>query len=72
MEALGLDRLGVEERLKLVEEIQDSIAAEAGASPLAEEDKRDIDRRLAAYDARPHGVVGWEDIEHTAEVRLRP
>jgi hypothetical protein len=34
LKSLGIDRLGIDERLALVEEIWDSIAADSGALPL--------------------------------------
>ena len=49
LQALGIDRLSVGERIALVEEIWDSIAADAERSPLTEEQKQEVDRRLAAH-----------------------
>jgi len=41
--------LPLEERIKLVEDIWDSIAAEQGALPLTSEQGRELDRRLELY-----------------------
>ena len=46
-----LSRLPVEERIKLVEELWDSIAADQKALPLTDEQKAELDRRLDAYEA---------------------
>jgi putative addiction module component (TIGR02574 family) len=45
-----LKELTVEERIKLVEDLWDSIAAERHALPLTDEQKAELDRRLDAYD----------------------
>ena len=69
MESLGIDRLSVEERMQLVEEIWDSIAAGSERSPLTNEQKREIDRRLAELDDNPDDVLTWDQVR--SEVRLR-
>jgi hypothetical protein len=38
MNSLGIDRLSVDDRLRLVQEIRDSLAAEAGNAPMIEAD----------------------------------
>jgi putative addiction module component (TIGR02574 family) len=53
-------RLSVPERIQLVEEIWDSIVDSPDALPITEEQRRELDRRLASYnpsDARPWGEV---------------
>ena len=61
IKALGIDRLGVEERLTLVEEIWDSIAADSTAVPLPAEQAQELQRRLAAHEAAPDDVVSLAD-----------
>lgn len=63
MEALGIDRLSVEDRLQLVEEIWDSIAASPELAPLTEAQKQDLDRRVADLEANPENVVTWDEIK---------
>ncbi len=46
-----LSRLPLEERIKLVEELWDSVAADQKALPLTDEQKAELDRRLDAYEA---------------------
>jgi putative addiction module component (TIGR02574 family) len=41
--------LSVDERIKLVEDLWDSIAADQNALPLTSEQKAELDRRLDAY-----------------------
>ncbi len=63
MKELGIDRLSVEERLALVHEIWDSIAASPTPLPLTEVQKRLLDQRLADLDANPGNVLTWEEIK---------
>ena len=46
---IKLSELPVDERIKLVEELWDSIAADQDALPLTKEQKAELDRRLDAY-----------------------
>lgn len=43
-------QLPVDERIKLVEDLWDSIAADQNALRLTDEQKAELDRRLDAYD----------------------
>jgi len=45
-----LQELPVEERIKLVEDLWDSIAADQQAMPLTAEQRGELDRRLDAYE----------------------
>ncbi|MDT0617574.1 addiction module protein [Salinisphaera sp. P385] len=54
--------LPVEQRIRLVEELWDSIAADQEALPLTKEQRAELDRRLDAYEAdgnqgRPAEIV---------------
>jgi putative addiction module component (TIGR02574 family) len=61
--ALGIDRLSLAERILLVEEIWDSIAAEAEALDVPQSHKDELDRRLAAYHADPYVGASWEEVK---------
>ena len=65
--SLGIDRLGLAERILLVEELWDSLAAEADALGIPQSHKDELDRRLAARDADLHSGSSWED----AKTRLQ-
>ena len=71
LQALGIDRLSVPERLALVQEIWDSIAADVETAPLTEGQRQEIDRRLAAHKANPQAAIPWEQVETEALARLR-
>jgi putative addiction module component (TIGR02574 family) len=46
-----LRQLPLDERIKLVEDLWDSIAADQQALPLTPEQRAELDRRLDAYEA---------------------
>ena len=61
--SLGIDGLSLAERILLVEEIWDSIAAEAEALEVPQSHKDELDRRLTAHDADPQSGSSWEDVK---------
>lgn len=61
--SLGIDRLSLEDRMLLVEEIWDSIAAEAEALEVPQSHKDELDFRLADDDANPGAGSSWEDVK---------
>lgn len=67
LKSLGIERLSVEERLALVEELWDSIAE---ATPLTDAQRAELDRRLAAHEASPDDVVPWEQVKASITARL--
>jgi len=71
MKDLGIDRLGVQERLTLMHEIWDSIAAEPGRTHLTDAQRRELERRLADHQANPGDVVAWEQVKAEALARFQ-
>jgi putative addiction module component (TIGR02574 family) len=65
-----LFKLSAAERLELVEELWDSIADDDEALALIDEQREDLDRRLAEADADPTGGSPWEEVRE--RVRHRP
>jgi putative addiction module component (TIGR02574 family) len=55
--SLGIDRLPVEERLILIEEIWDSIAADTAAMPLTDAQRAELRNRIEEDDANPDDVT---------------
>jgi putative addiction module component (TIGR02574 family) len=51
--------LPVPDRIKLVEDIWDSIADEPGDAPLTPAQKRELDRRLESMRKNPGRAVPW-------------
>lgn len=70
VKALGIDRLNVEERLALVEEIWASICADTGAFTLTAEQRRELDRRVADDEAFPDDVVPWDEVKASVRARI--
>jgi putative addiction module component (TIGR02574 family) len=68
MRDFGIDRLTVEDRLALAEEIWESVAAEVERQPLTEAQRAELERRAAA-DANPDAGIPWEVVR--AEARAR-
>lgn len=54
--------LSIPERIQLVEDIWDTIAAEAQSVELTEEEKKIIDTRLEAYHKNPDLDSPWKDV----------
>ncbi len=52
-------KLSVAERLEIVQEIWDSIAQDPEAFEVTDEQRRDLERRLAAADADPNRGAPW-------------
>lgn len=70
LKSLGIERIGIDERLALVEELWDSIAADTTSVPLTQEQRRELDRRIAEHDANPGDVVPWEEIKTSITQRF--
>jgi putative addiction module component (TIGR02574 family) len=65
----NLRELPVTERIKIVEDLWDSIAADQSALPLTREQRTELDGRLAAYKA--DGVKGRIADDVIADIRKR-
>lgn len=71
LKSLGIDRLSVDERLALVEELWDSIAESGVALPLTDIQQAELDRRLSDHEGHPDDVVPWEDVKASISGRLK-
>jgi putative addiction module component (TIGR02574 family) len=71
IKSLGIDQLGIEDRLDLVEQIWDSIAADSAAVPLTDAQRAELDRRIADHEANPDDVVSWEKAKASITERLK-
>jgi putative addiction module component (TIGR02574 family) len=63
MKSLGIDQMSVDERLALLGEIWDSIAAEPDALPVTDAQKQDLQARLDAYRDNPKAGTTWEEVK---------
>ena len=57
-----LTELPVADRLRLIEELWDSLDAEADALPLADWHREEIDKRLAALDSGASVGAPWDEV----------
>lgn len=60
-------KLPVDDRRKLADDLYDSIDRDVDGFELSEEQKAEIDRRIADYKAHPERLISWEE----ARERLR-
>ncbi|VAW78872.1 hypothetical protein MNBD_GAMMA15-1334 [hydrothermal vent metagenome] len=65
----NLRKLPLDERIRLVEALWDSIASDQNALPLTPEQQVELDRRLDAYEV--DGKSGRPVEDATAEIRKR-
>jgi putative addiction module component (TIGR02574 family) len=65
----NLRELPIDERIRLVEDLWDSIAADQGTLPLKAEQREELDRRLDAYES--DGYKGRLATEAVADIRKK-
>lgn len=63
-------RLSIEERILLVEDIWDSIAAERDQVPMTKSQKELVQKRLDAYEADPENVLSWDEVKARVRAKL--
>jgi putative addiction module component (TIGR02574 family) len=57
-------QLSVDERIQLVQDIWDSIAAVPEAIQLTDAQRQELDRRLAEYEKDPDEGIPWEEFRN--------
>jgi len=67
---LGIDKLAIDDRIALVEEIWATICADPKAFPLTAGQRAELDRRVADDEAFPDEVIPWDEIKAAARERL--
>lgn len=68
--SLGIDRLDLNERLALAEEIRATICADARRFPVSRSQGIELDRRVADDDEFPDDVVAWDEVRASIRIRL--
>ena len=66
---MELHNLSIDERLRLVEDIWDSIAADQGTLPLTDEQKAELDQRLDIYELDKN--IGRAAAEVIADIKKK-
>ena len=69
--SLGIDRLPVEDRMALAEELWESVVAEGGAFLLSDAQRLELDRRIAEHEAAPDDLVPWAEVKEKALASLK-
>lgn len=72
VQSLGIDQLPREQRIALVLDIWNTIAAESGKPLLTDAQRRELERRIAEDDANPEDGIPWEQVKAQALSRLKP
>ena len=67
--AINLDDLTPEQKLRLLEEVWDSLAADPSAVPLTEWQRRELDRRLDEIDREGATGIPWNRVLSEIEGR---
>ena len=60
--ALDIGKLGVEERLELIEELWDSLSDDPGQIPMPKSHKAVLDQRIDEMDAGDERGIPWDDV----------
>ncbi|HEY9906357.1 MAG TPA: addiction module protein [Thermosynechococcaceae cyanobacterium] len=61
--------LSIQDRIRLVQSILDSIAAEQDYLDLTDSQKQELDRRIDDYEANPENVLTWEEVKAWVKAR---
>jgi putative addiction module component (TIGR02574 family) len=69
LQELGIDRLSIEDRLALAQQIWESAADDLDRQPLTGAQREELERRVAAADAQPDEGVPWEVVQAEAQAR---
>ena len=68
--ALNIDRLSTTERLRLIEELWDSLSESPDAMPLSDAQPGELDRRLDDLERSGPNGIPWEEV--LQQIRARP
>ena len=63
MTATEIHHMSLTERIQLLGDVWDSIADEPDAWELTQEQKNELDRRVAAYEANPKNTFTWDEVK---------
>ena len=69
LQSLGIDRMTIDERIRLVNDIWETVEEADASGQLTDAQKQEICRRVAEYEADPENVMSWDDLKR--ELRSR-
>jgi putative addiction module component (TIGR02574 family) len=58
----GIEKLSASEKMLLVSELWNELAAHPGEVPVQQKIIDELDRRIAEYERNPRAVTAWEDV----------
>ena len=67
--AIDIATLSSEERLKLLEQLWDSLSARPDAVPMTKPQREELDRRLDELDREGSGGIPWEEVQRRIKNR---
>ena len=70
MNAFSIDRLSLDERLRLLEELWDSLLPSIETMDIPQSHKDELERRIAAHEADPEAGSTWEEVRERLRLRL--
>lgn len=62
-------QMSVDQRLKLVEDVWNSIVDDQEQLPLTDQQKAELDRRIESLEAHPERVIPWEQVKRDLRKR---
>jgi putative addiction module component (TIGR02574 family) len=65
----GLERLTTAEKILLLEDLWDSIAADESSVPMPDSHREELDRRLAEYERNPGRLLTLDDLRKRVEAK---
>ena len=69
--AIEIEKLDVDERLDLIEELWESLASDPRQVPVPESHKPELDRRLDQIEAGDDKGIPWEEVLNRIRNRLK-
>ena len=70
MKALGIDRLSLDERLQLIEDLQDDLGEAIQTADIPQSHREELDRRIMAQEAAPREGSSWEVVKARLNARF--
>ena len=64
-----ITKLSIPERIQLVEDIWDSIAAEGTEVPLTPAQREELQRRVERYRSNPESGISWDALKASLQER---
>ena len=65
----GITKLGIPEKILLVEDLWDSIASDESAVPVPQSHKKELDERLRKYQSAPGNLLSLDELRNRVENR---